>query len=169
MDLPSPPSPILKRTTLSPTAPVTITSTLIDAENIICVEDKTIWSQQEKEQRDQADLTTPPPNHASTPATTSEDKETTGCSSKLPEDLDVIKEFIQHDKQDDYIPLLSAIALRKKKRMLFLPAEFNTLKIDALVYSGAYINAISERDAAKIKEHASKCIIIEAPPPPFKV
>ena len=169
MDLPSPPSPILKRTTLFPTAPVTITSTPIDAENSICVEDKTIWAQQEKEQREQVDPTTPPPNHAFPPATTSEDEEITGCPSKLPENLDVIKEFIQHDKEDDYIPLMSAIALRKKKRMLFLSAEFNTLKIDALVDSGAYINAISERDAAKIKEHASQCIINEAPPPPFKV
>ena len=169
MDLPSPPSRFLKRTILSPTAPVTITSTPINAENIICVEDKTIWAQQKKEQREQANPTTPPPNHASTPATTSEDEEITGCPSKLPEDLDVIKEFIQHDKEDNYIPLMSAIALRKKKRMLFLSAEFNTLKIDALVDSGAYISAISERDAAKIKEHASQCIINEAPPPPFKV
>ena len=34
-NLPSPPSPILKSTTPSPTVPVTITSTPIDAENII--------------------------------------------------------------------------------------------------------------------------------------
>ena len=48
-NLPSPPSPILKRTTPSPTAPVTITSTPIDAENIICIEDKTKWAHQEKQ------------------------------------------------------------------------------------------------------------------------
>ena len=47
-NLPSPPSPILKRTTPSPTVPVTITSTPIDAENIICIEDKTIWAHQER-------------------------------------------------------------------------------------------------------------------------
>ena len=35
------------------------------------------------------------------------------CPPSLPEDLDVIKEFIQHDKDDDYIPLISAIALKK--------------------------------------------------------
>ena len=46
--LPSPPSPILKKTTQSPPIPVTTTSTPIDAENIICIEDKTIRTQQEK-------------------------------------------------------------------------------------------------------------------------
>ena len=76
-----------------------------------------------------------------------DDVEITECPSKLPEDLDTINEFIQHDKDDDYIPLMSSIALKKKKRMRFLPVEFNTVKIDALVDSGAYINAISERDA----------------------
>ena len=98
-----------------------------------------------------------------------DDVEITECPSKLPEDLDTIKEFIQHDKDDDYIPLMSSIALKKKKRMLFLPVEFNTVKIDALVDSGAYINAISERDAEKLRQHASQCIINKAPPPPFKV
>ena len=62
---------------------------------------------------------------------------------------------------------MSAIALKKKKRMLFLPVEFNTVKIDALVDSGAYINAISERDAEKLRQHASQSIVNKAPP--FKV
>ena len=95
-------------------------------------------------------------------------EEKTECPPSLPEDLDVIKECIQHDKDDDYIPLISAIAL-KKKRMLFLPVEFNNVKIDALVDSGAYINAISERDADKMQQNASQCIINKAPPHPFKV
>ena len=50
--------------------------------------------------------------------------------------------------------------------MLFLPVEFKTVKIDA---SGAYINAISERDAEKLRENASQCLVNKAPPPPFKV
>ena len=54
-NFPSPPSPMLERTTPSPTVPVTITSTQIDAENIICIEDKTIWAQQEREQREKTD------------------------------------------------------------------------------------------------------------------
>ena len=64
---------------------------------------------------------------------------------------------------------MSAIALKKKERMLFLQVEFNTIKIDALVDSGVYINAISERDAEKLRQNASQCIVNRAPPPPFKV
>ena len=96
---------------------------------------------------------------------TNNHEETAECHPTPPEDLDVIKELIQHDKDDDYIPLMSAIALKKKKRMLFLPVEFNTVKIDALVDSGAYINAISERDAEKFRQAASQCVINKAPPP----
>ena len=99
-------------------------------------------------------------------ALTNDDVEITGCPSKLPEDLDAIKEFIQHDKDNDYIPLMSAIALKKKKRMLFLPVEFNTVKIDALVDSGANI---IERVAEKLRQNASQCIVNKAPPPPFRV
>ena len=147
MDLPSPPSPILKRTTPSPTVPVTITPTPIDAENIICIEDRTIWAHQGKRKRQNADPPVALSKTAPVTALMNDDVEITECPSKLPEDLDAIKEFIQHDKDDDYIPLMSSIALKKKKRMLFLPVEFNMVKIEALVDSGAYINAIRERDA----------------------
>ena len=44
---------------------------------------------------------------------------------------------------------MSVIALKKKKRMIFLPVEFNNVEIDALLDSGAYINDISERDDKK--------------------
>ena len=53
--------------------------------------------------------------------------------------------------------------------MLFLPVEFNTVKIDALLNSGTYINAISEKDAEKLRQNASQCIVNRAPPAPFKV
>ena len=97
-NLPSPPSPILKRTTPSPTVPVTITSTPIDAENIICIEGKTIWAQKEREQRGKTDPTVSPPKTAPATAMTTEFEEITDCPSKLPEDLDVIKEFINTTK-----------------------------------------------------------------------
>ena len=169
MDLPSPPSPSLKKATLSPTVPVTITSTPIDAENIICIEDKPIWAHQEKRKRENADHPVAPSETAPVTALMNDDVEITESPSELPEDLDAIKEFIQHDKDDDYIPLMTSIALKKKKRMLFLPVEFNMVKIDALVDSDAYINAISERDAEKLRQHASQCIVNKAPPTPFKV
>ena len=169
-NLPSPPSPMLTRRTPSPTVPVTITSTPIDVENNICIEDKAIWSRQAREQRENTASPSPPTQIAPATTMTAEDEGTTESSPALPEDLDAFKKFIQHDKNDDYIPFMSTIAPKKKKqRMLFLPVEFNTVKIDALVDSGAYINAISERDAEKLRQNASQCIIKRAHPPPFKV
>ena len=53
--------------------------------------------------------------------------------------------------------------------MLFLPVEFNTVKIDALVDSGAYITAISEKDAEKLPQKPSQWIVNKAPSSPFKV
>ena len=164
---PPPPSPILKNPGPSPTVPVTVTSTPINAEDIICIEDKTLW--QQKPEDPTIDSSSPPPTQTApaTAITRSNDAEIEYPTS-LPDDLDVIKEFI-HDKDDDYIPLMSAITLKKRKRMLFLPVDFNSVKIDALVDSGAYINAISERDAEKFRQDANQCIIHKAPPPPFKV
>ena len=64
---------------------------------------------------------------------------------------------------------MSAITLKKKKRMLFIPLDFENARIDALVDSGAYINVISERDADKIQNEANATIIAKAPPLPFKI
>ena len=50
---------------------------------------------------------------------------------------------------------MSAITLKKKKRMLFIPLDFEHTRIDALVDSVAYINVISERDADKIQNEAN--------------
>ena len=47
-DFPPPLSPILKKSEPSPTAPLTVTSTQIDAEDIICVEDKKLVPQIEE-------------------------------------------------------------------------------------------------------------------------
>ena len=152
--------------------PVTTTSTPIDAENIICIEDKTIWAQQEREQRRKADHTVPSPNTASESPTQEnhhEHEEVTKCPQQLPYDLNIIKKFIQHDRDDDYNPLMSANTLKKKKRMLFILLDFENTRIDALVYSGAYINVISERDADKIQTEANATIFAKAPPPPFKI
>ena len=59
-------SPILKKSDSTPTAPVTVTSTPKDAEDIICIEDKTIWSRQAKQQREDILPLSPPPQTAHT-------------------------------------------------------------------------------------------------------
>ena len=150
----SPPlSPFLKKSEPSPKVPVTVTSTPINSDHIIGIEDKTLWTRKSGEHTIDSSAP-PPPQTAPASAVTDNNEEQTEGPPPLPEDLDVIKEFIRHGKNDDYIPLMSATALKKKKRMLFLPVELNTVKIDALVDSGAYIIAISERDAEK---NLTKC------------
>ena len=125
----SPLLPILKNSKPTLTVPVTVTSTPINAENILCIGDKSIWSRQSK--KDMLDTSSRPPLPQTVPAaeTTDSNEDTTQCLPSVPQDLNVIKAFIQHDKDDDYIPLMSAIALKKKKRVLFLPVEFNNIKV----------------------------------------
>ena len=59
---------------------------------------------------------------------------------------------------------MSAITLTKKRRMLFIPLEFEKTKIDALVDS-----VISEKDIDKIQKEFKASIRGNAPPPPFKI
>ena len=56
---PPPPSPILKNSETSQIVPVTVTSTPINANDIICIEDKTLWPQKSGEQT--IDSSSPPP------------------------------------------------------------------------------------------------------------
>ena len=160
--LPPPLSPNLKKKKPSPTVPVTITSTPIDAENIICIEDKTIWAQQAREQRENAVSPPSPPQIAPATAMTDNNEETTVCPTALPEDPDVIKELFQHDKDDDYIQLMSLIA---PKTIALSTSRIQHCQNRCVVNSGAYINAISERDAEKLKQDASEGIINKAPHP----
>ena len=64
---------------------------------------------------------------------------------------------------------MSAITLKKKRRILFSPIEIKSVKTEALLQSGAYIIAISERDAKRNRHVGNQCIMNEAPPPPLKV
>ena len=60
---------------------------------------------------------------------------------------------------------MSAITLTKKRKMLFIPLEFETIKINALVDSGAYINVISERYAERIQKESNTSMFGKAPTP----
>ena len=148
--------------------PVTATSTPINADEIFCLEDKTLWSHTKADQT--IDASSPPsPQTAPATDTLKNNEATRECPRTLPQILDAIKYFIQHDEDADYISLRSAIALKDKKRMLFLSIEFSNVKRDSLVDSGAYNKAISERDAEEIKQSPIHGIINKAPPPPFKL
>ena len=58
-----------------------------------------------------------------------------------------IEESLVRDETTNeiYRPLSSTFVLKRKKEMLFVPLDFeNDLTIDALVDSGAYVNAIAQ-------------------------
>ena len=53
--------------------------------------------------------------------------------------------------------------------MLYLPLEFGKIRLDGLVDSGAFINAMSWSDYNAIKMNSDNCIITVYPQPPFKI
>ena len=106
---------------------------------IICIEDD-LPALHEGEQQTIGILPSPQSQRAPSTLPVHEpthDDNITEPSVSLPQDLDVIKKFIQHDNKHDFIPLMSAITIKKKRKMLFLPLEINKVKIEALVDSGA--------------------------------
>ena len=67
------------------------------------------------------------------------------------------------------LPLVSAIALKQKRRMLFAPMDFQHFSIDALIDSGALVNCMPESEFQKLKKMNLNNILQEADPPPFKL
>ena len=69
-----------------------------------------------------------------------------------------------------YKPLSSKILLKQKKEMLYAPVDFeNSLTIDALVDSGAYVSAIAQTDLDRIKQQAPSTILNIDDPPNFQI
>ena len=48
--------------------------------------------------------------------------------------------------KEEFIPIFSAVTLKKKKKVLFAPMDFQDLTLDALFDSGALVSCISETD-----------------------
>ena len=69
-----------------------------------------------------------------------------------------------------YMPLSSTIVLKRKKKMLYVPLDFeNGLTIDALVDSGAYVSAIARRKLDRIQQQAPSNILKNDDPPNFQI
>ena len=81
-----------KEAKTQPVAPVTVTSIPIDADDIICIEDKTLWSLQSKKQSSNT-YSPPPAQTAPITQILTNDADTTNSPTLLPQGLDVIKEF----------------------------------------------------------------------------
>ena len=82
-----------------------------------------------------------------------------------------IAEYLTRDPitKEECIPIVSAVSLKKKKKMLFAPMDFQEFTQDALIDSGALVNCISETDYKKILQMSPKDIVKELEPPPFKL
>ena len=52
---------------------------------------------------------------------------------------------------------MSAITLKMKHEMLFIPLEFDKVIIEAFVDSGTFLNVISKKNAAKIQTESNLC------------
>ena len=71
---------------------------------------------------------------------------------------------------DLYMPLSSTIVLKRKKYILYVPLGFgNSLTIDALVDSGAYVSAIPQTELDRIKQQAPANIFEIDDPPNFQI
>ena len=78
-----------------------------------------------------------------------------------------ISEYLPRDSvtNEQCIPIFSVVTLKKKKKMLFVPMDFQDLTLDALIDSGALVNCISETDYYKIIQMSRKDIVKELEPP----
>ena len=72
-----------------------------------------------------------------------------------------IAEYLTRDPvtNEKCIPIFSAVTIKKKKKMLFAPMDFQDLTLDALIDSGALVNCISETDYNKIFQMSPKDIV----------
>ena len=69
-----------------------------------------------------------------------------------------------------YMPLSSTIVLKRKKKMLYVPLNFeNFLTKDAFVDSGAYVSAIAQKELDRIKQQSSSNILKVDDPPNFQI
>ena len=81
------------------------------------------------------------------------------------------KQLVRDDITNElYMPLSSTIVLKREKKMLYVPLDFeNGLKIDALVDSGAYVSVIAQKERDRIKQQAPSNILKIDDPPNFQI
>ena len=69
-----------------------------------------------------------------------------------------------------YMPISSTIVLKRKKEMIYVPLDFQKgLTKDALVDSGADVNAKAQKELDKIKQQAPSNILKTDEPPNFQI
>ena len=84
----------------------------------------------------------------------------------------LIEEGLVRDEQTNeiYLPLTSTVVLKRKQEMLYVPLDFeNSLTIDALVDSGAFVSAIAQDVLDTIQQKAPNNILKIDDPPKFQI
>ena len=73
---------------------------------------------------------------------------------------DDFTEHIQFDKERNlsYLPISTALTLKRKRHIYYMPMDFEKLTLDGLIDTGALTSAISEQDLNKIKLLANDAI-----------
>ena len=81
------------------------------------------------------------------------------------------EQLVRDDNTNElYKPLSSTIVLKRKKEMLYGPLDFeNGLTIVALVDSGAYVSAITQKELDRIKQQSPSNILKIDDPPNFQI
>ena len=68
------------------------------------------------------------------------------------------------------MPLSSTVVLKQKKEMLYVPLDFeNSLTVDGLVDSGAYVSAIAQKGLDRVKQQSPSNILEIDDPPNFQI
>ena len=84
----------------------------------------------------------------------------------------LIEEGLVRDEQTNeiYLPLTSTVVQKRKQEMLYVPLDFeNNLTVDALLDSGAFVNAISQVVWETTKQKAPNNILKIDDPPSFQI
>ena len=77
--------------------------------------------------------------------------------------------LVTEEGEPAYIPLSTNLALKFKRRMLYIPMHFGELTLDGLIDTGTHSSAIPEADLRKIRLPAPQSIIKEGPVPSFQI
>ena len=84
----------------------------------------------------------------------------------------LIEEGLVRDEQTNelYLPLTSTVLLKRKQEMMYVPLDFeNTLTVDALADSKAFVSAIAQNDLDTIKQKAPNNFLKLDDPPNFQI
>ena len=80
-----------------------------------------------------------------------------------------VNTLITRTGEPDYVPLITNLGLKYKRRMLYFPMDFGELTLDDLVDTGAPSSAIPEADLRKIGLLAPQSIVKDGPAPNFQI